>query len=179
MRNAKLDWLPQIKTASCKGRLIVRQRYKLIGRNVNKYFCLTHYNNVCSFARMTFAERLKQARKHAKLSQIALADKAGVTQQTISNIEQGIQEKSTDVVQLAIACGVRPEWLAIEEGEMVAAYKYPVPANSPEGTVLALMERMDDKTKYQLIKIGDTLAEPEGNGGDKPKSPPAAARATK
>lgn len=68
---------------------------------------------------MNLGDRLKQARKHAKLSQAALADKTGVTQQTISNIEQGIQDKSTDIVQFAIACGVRPEWLAIGQGEMV------------------------------------------------------------
>lgn len=68
---------------------------------------------------MTLGERLKAARKHAELTQPQLADKSGVSQQTISNIETGLQDKSTDTVQLAVACGVRPEWLAMEDGEMV------------------------------------------------------------
>lgn len=68
---------------------------------------------------MTLGERLKTARKYAGLTQPQLSDKSGVSQQTISNIETGLQDKSTDIVQLAVACGVRPEWLATYDGEMV------------------------------------------------------------
>jgi len=69
---------------------------------------------------MTLGERLKAARRYAHLdTQETLAKKSGVSQQTISKIERGMVDSSGYVVQLAIACGVRPEWLAMEEGEMV------------------------------------------------------------
>lgn len=69
---------------------------------------------------MTLGDRLKAARRHAKLhTQEQLAKKSGVSQQTISKIERGMVDSSGFVVHLAKACGVRPEWLAMEDGEMV------------------------------------------------------------
>lgn len=69
---------------------------------------------------MTLGERLKAARQHAHLdTQEKLAKKSGVSQQTISKIERGMVDSSGYVVHLAKACGVRPEWLAMEDGEMV------------------------------------------------------------
>jgi transcriptional regulator with XRE-family HTH domain len=127
---------------------------------------------------MKYGERLKQARQHAKLSQPALAAKMKniVTQQNISLLENGNATGSEYTVHFAIACGVSAAWLAMEEGEMLVDATYQVATNSPERTVLSLMERMDEQTKYKLIKIGDTLAEPEGNGGDKPGTTDKAAR---
>lgn len=46
---------------------------------------------------------------------------------------------------------------------------------TPEAKVFLAMQHMDEATKYQFVKIGDSLAEPEGNGGDKPQSPPRTA----
>lgn len=68
---------------------------------------------------MKFSERLRLARETAKLTQEQLAVKSGVKQGTISKIERGDAESSTFTVQLAMACRVRPEWLAMEDGEMV------------------------------------------------------------
>lgn len=67
----------------------------------------------------TLAERLKEARAHARLSQPELEAKSGVSQKTISKIERGDQKSTTKIVQLASACGVRPEWLGTGEGPMV------------------------------------------------------------
>lgn len=68
---------------------------------------------------MTLGERLKAARQFAKIAtQDDLAKKSGVSQQTISKIESNKTDSSAFIVQLAIACGVRPEWLAMEQGEM-------------------------------------------------------------
>lgn len=70
---------------------------------------------------MNFGDRLKHAREEiARLTQKQLEDLTGVSQKTISKLERGDQEGSTAVVQLAIACGVRPEWLAMAQGEAVA-----------------------------------------------------------
>lgn len=68
---------------------------------------------------MTLGERLRLARQYAKISQAELEKRSGVDQATISKIERDDQKGSTEIVQLAVACGVRPEWLAMESGEMV------------------------------------------------------------
>jgi transcriptional regulator with XRE-family HTH domain len=70
---------------------------------------------------MKYGERLKAARHSAKLTQAGLANKTGnaVTQQNISLLEAGEASGSEFTVQLALACGVRPEWLALEQGPMV------------------------------------------------------------
>lgn len=63
----------------------------------------------------TIGERLKEARKKAQLSQVELAEKAGIKQATVSELERGASRSSGYIVQLANACGVSPEWLASGE----------------------------------------------------------------
>lgn len=87
--------------------------------HVNTSRCLINYKHGCNFDPMTLGERLLEAMRYAKLNQPALAEKAGVKQQTISKITTNRQATSADVVKMAIACGVRPEWLAEEQGDMV------------------------------------------------------------
>jgi transcriptional regulator with XRE-family HTH domain len=104
---------------------------------------------------MSLGQRLKQARQYAKFSQIALAEKSGVSQQTISNIESGIQDKSTDVVQLAVACGVRPEWLGLGTGEMVDGLY--VEDEKIKKAVL-LMQEMPDYAVDEALKSIDSMS---------------------
>jgi transcriptional regulator with XRE-family HTH domain len=68
---------------------------------------------------MSFGTRLKQARDRAGLTQQQLQIHSGVSQKTISKIERGDQTVSTAGVQLAQACGVRPEWLVAGEEPML------------------------------------------------------------
>jgi len=68
---------------------------------------------------MNLSERIVLARTHAKLTQKQLADLSGVTQQSISLLENGKQKQTTEIVSIAVSCGVRSEWLALEQGEMV------------------------------------------------------------
>lgn len=68
---------------------------------------------------MALGQRLKAARKHARLTQNELADRSRVSQKTISKIERGDQASSTAVVRLAAACGVRAEWLSDDSGPMM------------------------------------------------------------
>lgn len=67
---------------------------------------------------MSIPDRLKQARKFAGLTQRALAEKAGITQATVSDLERGLARSSVHLVKMAIICGVRPQWLAEGSGEM-------------------------------------------------------------
>lgn len=69
---------------------------------------------------MRYGERLQKAMDFAKLKQYELADMVGIKQPSISHLINGQNVTGSEyTVQLAIACGVRPEWLAMEEGEMV------------------------------------------------------------
>lgn len=69
----------------------------------------------------TFGERLREARKAAGLTQAALAQRSGVSQTTVSDIERGRNSSSAEAVALALACGVMAEWLAEGRGPMRAA----------------------------------------------------------
>ncbi|WP_158594547.1 LexA family protein [Ralstonia pseudosolanacearum] len=73
----------------------------------------------------TFGERLREARKDAKLTQPQLAQKAGIAQSTISDAERGVHSGSVHVAALAAACGVSALWLAEERGP-----KYPTPTGA-------------------------------------------------
>lgn len=78
------------------------------------------YKVAYTFAAMnTLSIRLKQARKHAKLTQKALADKVKVSQPVISQLENGENLQSVHLLAIANACGVNPAWLANGVGEML------------------------------------------------------------
>lgn len=114
---------------------------------------------------MNFGERLLKAREHAGLTQEMLAKKSGVKQGTISKIERGDTDSSTFTVQLSIACGVRPEWLAIEDGEMVDGLYVDDPKAR---AVLLAMKQMPEFKKDMLVQASHSLAEPaEGTNGKK------------
>lgn len=71
------------------------------------------------FATMELKDRLKQARKHAKLSQVQLAERAGIAQASVSEIERGLTRTSGHLVRLATICGVSPIWLSEGTGSML------------------------------------------------------------
>lgn len=76
---------------------------------------------------MKFGERLRKARTDAGLSQKQLEAASGVSQKTNSKIERGDQEGSTQVAELARACGVNTDWLAGDRGPMRAGDKVTEP----------------------------------------------------
>ncbi|AMW64499.1 transcription repressor (endogenous virus) [Pseudomonas phage phiAH14a] len=61
---------------------------------------------------MELKDRLKQARKHAGLTQAELAERAGIKQASISEIERGLTRSSSHLVRLAQICNVDPVWLS-------------------------------------------------------------------
>lgn len=69
----------------------------------------------------TIAERLAHAReKIVKISQGELALRAGVKQSTIGNIEAGLRKSPRELLAIARAAGVNPEWLKSGKGPMLA-----------------------------------------------------------
>lgn len=65
---------------------------------------------------ITIAERLKSAREAAGLRQDELAKKAGVSQGTIANVENGIRKNPRELLAIARAVGVNAEWLKSGKG---------------------------------------------------------------
>lgn len=68
----------------------------------------------------TIAQRLKAARLEKGWSQAHLAAEAGVSQSAIGNIESGLRQRPREVVALARAVGVLPEWLETGSGRKSA-----------------------------------------------------------
>jgi transcriptional regulator with XRE-family HTH domain len=82
--------------------------------------CLSVNTPERKFSLMTLGERIFHARTvHAKLTQAVLAEATGMKQQVLSKLENGQIDKTAAIVKIAIACGVRPEWLDQESGPML------------------------------------------------------------
>ena len=65
----------------------------------------------------TIADRLKHTRLLRGLSQGELAAKVGVRQSAIGNVEAGTRQRPRDLVAIATALQVSPEWLETGKGE--------------------------------------------------------------
>lgn len=68
----------------------------------------------------TFGDRVKMARKKMNLTQETLAKKIGVSQGTITHIENGRNQESRYTVELARALNVSAEWLSHGRGGMAS-----------------------------------------------------------
>lgn len=66
----------------------------------------------------TLAERLREARKAASMTQKTLGDAVGVSQAAIQKIETGRAAQTTKLLDIANALRVRPEWLSSGTGAM-------------------------------------------------------------
>lgn len=67
----------------------------------------------------TVGIRVKARRKELSLTQTQLGSLCGLSQQTIQNIESGRNRSSGNLVPLADALQVRPQWLESGEGPML------------------------------------------------------------
>lgn len=125
---------------------------------VNALSCFSGNKHSCIVVQMkTLAERLKIARNYADLTQVQLAELSLVSQQTISKIESGKQESSAEVVNLAVACRVRPEWLAMGVEPMVSEYH--IPTDSRIAHAVRIMEALPPEALDYVIKDIDKTAD--------------------
>lgn len=70
---------------------------------------------------MELKDRLKAARKHAKLTQDELAGRIGVKQASISDLERGKSQATGFIARIANICGVDALWLESGKGNMTSA----------------------------------------------------------
>jgi len=69
---------------------------------------------------MELKDRLKHARRLKGLTQTELAERAGIAQASISEIERGLSRSSSHLVKIAQICGVDALWLAEGVGSIPA-----------------------------------------------------------
>jgi transcriptional regulator with XRE-family HTH domain len=97
------------------------------------------------------------ARDHAGLTQRELADKAGCSQPNVQILEKSPTATGSEyTVQFAKACGVRPEWLAMEEGDMVDGY---LVEDKRLIHLLKVAESLPDYAVDLLVSHGDDMAQ--------------------
>jgi transcriptional regulator with XRE-family HTH domain len=129
---------------------------------------------------MKFNQRLKLARKHAKLTQQQLADALGrdendqpiMSQANVSGLETDPNAKgSIFTPQLAAACGVDPLWLATGTGDMLKALEDKSQLNYDIKRVVETMAAMEPAEQYKVRKMIEVLGGPASNevepNGDK------------
>lgn len=95
----------------------------------------------------TFGERVRNARKEIGLTQQELARLSGLSQATVGDIERGRNKGSTELVNLANALCVNPDWLKDGKGEKAAltarfSAKQQEPIYSNIGEKIALRGRV-------------------------------------
>ncbi|RMR20781.1 MULTISPECIES: LexA family protein [Pseudomonas syringae group] len=140
------------------------------------------------FHPMELKDRLKQARKHARLTQAELAERSGIKQASVSEIERGLTRTSGYLVKFATICRVDPVWLSEGVGSMIAInapsnvamieqpaimYRYPVVSTVAAGAWAEAVEpgfsdryeTSDYKAKgraFWLEVAGDSMTAPSG-----------------
>lgn len=65
----------------------------------------------------TIGSRARARRKELGLTQVQVANKAGMKQSTLSDLERGRNDSSMDLIPLSSALRCRPEWLKTGKGE--------------------------------------------------------------
>lgn len=98
----------------------------------------------------TIAERAKEAREalKPKVSQIELARRAGVSPGTIGNLEAGTRKNPRELLEIAAALEVNPEWLKTGKGPKHANAVEP-PAAAPRGAHTELLAFFDELPPYE------------------------------
>lgn len=106
------------------------------------------------------ATRLKSVREEKRLSQKALAKRAGVSPSAIGSLETRRNRTTTLIVPIAKALGVREEWLVSGKGQrdvpmvdrLSPEQDYYVVAKTPEELVEQLLAKGDDHV-LQLFSL--------------------------
>ena len=103
----------------------------------------------------TFGDRVKLARKQSKLSQLELANRIGVTQGTITHIENGRNRDTKYIMDLAKALSVRAEWLYYGSGNIKDIW--PFDTISQNDYLLLSAEVKEDIEDYIQLKISKMI----------------------
>lgn len=89
---------------------------------------LQQYGHTRNNQLMEYKDRVKAARKHARLTQVELGKLVGIDQASISDLERGRSGRSSYNASIAKACGVSALWLEKGTGTMLDS-AVPEPSN--------------------------------------------------
>lgn len=112
----------------------------------------------------TLAERLIWAREKREMSQQTLANRVGVSQSTIGNLEAGIRQTARKLPQIAHALAISALWLAEGRGEPFAEGSVntpPVEPTLPAKEVLellAIFSKCDAEGRKFIMDAAHTMA---------------------
>lgn len=117
---------------------------------------------------MDVGKRIEGLRVERGLSQSRLAAMVQerfpyvrLSQQNISQMEQGDVERSGYLVEIAIVLGVSPVWLATGEGPRITEY---LGRDRTIADTIKLMEHMSEYTREQTVRIIRELARDRDSG---------------
>ena len=98
-----------------------------------------------------FGDRLKQARKNSGLTQAELAKTVDVRETAISLVENGKQEKLSNIEKVAEALNVSPGWLLFGESETAPEMITTADAKplQPDGEVIYMSEPLDRPSELE------------------------------
>lgn len=111
---------------------------------------------------MPISLRLRRARRHANLSQTAVAAAIGVQRSAVSNWEStsNTLPSSSNLIAAAQACGVSVEWLITGRGPMQLTGDQDVPAvdaelivDSEERALLSGFRRLSPKSQQAILTL--------------------------
>ena len=121
---------------------------------------------------MKFSQRIRRARRSAKLSQEALGKLLGVQRSAVSNWESASQVKPTitNLIAIAMVTNTSMEWLATGRGSMLVGddMQNEVPALDGEITetpqerqLLTLFRKASHRGQGILMELAEELVSPQ------------------
>ena len=117
----------------------------------------------------TLSERIREAIETSGVSVARIAEACGISQQAVYDWMKGETRElmGNNLVELAELTGFDPRWIA----KGVGARRRQYARNQQQAHVLQIMERMSPYQADMLVKISDSIAEPQ------PNHPPASDKA--
>jgi transcriptional regulator with XRE-family HTH domain len=108
---------------------------------------------------MTLGEKIKQARKAKKLTQVELADIAGVNSNHLSRLERGVFQPSVDVLRsLAAALELSVDFLLSKEDEGATEVHL---ADKNVAERIRLIDQLEPEDKAALLRVIDSMLSKE------------------
>lgn len=106
----------------------------------------------------TIGSRIKEARTALGWSQVQLAEEVGVSQSSIGNIESGLRQRPRELVSIAKALRVSPEWLETGKGPRTEPDVLKLAGTDAEPSVRALLEYLTKIAAQQRPTLRKNLA---------------------
>lgn len=156
----------RFSSANRSARLPARESYRaIIGIPIRKSIGtpIAHRDNFPAVS--SLGERIRALRKTKGLSQVRLAQLAGIKQPSLSELETGESKVAAGdtLVRLAAALECNPDWLATGKGSPVVAL---LDISPDENELLAIWRSLSEQNQELLMHLAHKMV--EGQPSPKP-----------